>query len=71
MPVTLVASKDRRSPNRLPTPMCGRCGTVESVIPVIRTTRFVYFRCQQCRELLPKRIPSLELGYGLVACVRD
>ena len=71
MNTMLVPSRDRRSPNRLPTPSCPQCGTDESVIGVIRTRRFVYFRCQDCRELLPTLIPPLELGYGLVAHVSD
>jgi transcription elongation factor Elf1 len=69
MSVVLIARADRRRPNRLPTPTCPRCGTDESVIAVIRTMQFVYFRCDQCRELLPKRIPPVGLGYGLVAHV--
>jgi hypothetical protein len=71
MPVRLIAARDRRSPNRLPTPVCKCCGTAESVVAIIRTTRFVYFRCQQCRELLPKRVPPVALRYGLIACVSD
>jgi transcription elongation factor Elf1 len=71
MTVTLIACADRRRPNRLPTPTCPHCRTDESVIAVIRTTQFVYFRCHQCRQLLPKRIPPVELGYGLVAHVVD
>lgn len=71
MTVVLIARADRRHPNRLLTPGCPSCGTDESVIAVIRTTQFVYFRCCQCRELLPKRIPAVRLGYGLVAHVAD
>jgi hypothetical protein len=71
MSVVLIPSRDRRSPNRVPTPHCRGCGTTGSVIAVIRTARFVYFRCQECRELLPKRVPPTVLGYGLVACVSD
>ena len=71
MTVVLVACADRRRPNRLQTPHCPRCGTDESVIAVIRTALFVYFRCHQCRELLPKRIPPVSLGYGLVAHVAE
>ena len=69
MTVSLVACADRRRANRLPTPPCPRCSTDESVSAVIRTKQFVYFRCQQCRALLPKLIPSIELRYGLVARV--
>jgi transposase-like protein len=71
MTVSLVASIDRRSSNRLPTPACPQCGTEESVIVVIRTRRFVYFRCHRCRELLPTPIPPVELGHGFVAHVTD
>ena len=71
MPITLVRSRDRRRPNRLTTPTCITCGTDNSVIAVIRTRRFVYFRCEECRELLPKRIPPVGLGHGLVACMSD
>jgi len=69
MTVTLVARADRRRPNRLPTPTCSYCGPDEFLVAVIRTTQFVYFRCHQCRDLQPKRIPPVGLGYGLVAHV--
>jgi hypothetical protein len=71
MSVALVACVDRRRPNRLLTPACTTCGNDEAVIATIRTKLFVYFRCHQCRELLPKRIPPVGLGYGLVAHVAD
>ena len=69
MTVMLLARADRRLPNRLPTPTCPQCGTDEPLVAIIRTMRFVYFRCHKCRELLPKLIPPLGLGYGLVARV--
>lgn len=69
MTVMLIARADRRRPNRLPTPSCQYCGTDEPLIAVIRTAQFVYFRCHQCRDLAPKRIPAVGLGYGLVAHV--
>jgi transcription elongation factor Elf1 len=69
MSVLLIARADRRRPNRLPTPECPHCGSDESVIAVLRTKQFVYFRCDECRELLPRRIPPVGLGYGLVAHV--
>ena len=65
--VQLIPSADRRGPNRLPTPRCPQCGTDGNVTAVIRTTRFVYFRCAFCREVLPKLIPPVVLGHGLIA----
>lgn len=67
MHVTLLARADRRRANRLRTPPCPACGTDEFVSVVIRTSRFVYFRCGECRALLPKLMPPVELPYGLVA----
>jgi hypothetical protein len=66
--VAPVIDVDRRSPNRLPTPSCPRCGSDRFVVAVIRTTKFVFFRCQSCREreLLPKVIPGVASSPGLL-----
>ena len=71
MAVILVAAPDRRRPNRVATPTCPRCRTDESVVALIRTAQFVYFRCDQCQALLPEAIPPMELRYGLVAHVAE
>jgi len=49
---------DRRSATRLANPCCPRCGNDTRGIGFIRTTRFVYFRCAECDELLVKVIPQ-------------
>jgi uncharacterized Zn finger protein len=69
MTVSLVPCADRRHPNRLPQPSCPYCSTEEYVSAVIRTKQFVFFRCQQCRALLPKLIPAMKLPHGFVARV--
>ena len=67
MTLAHITQADRRSPTRLANPSCPRCGNDTRVIGFIRTTRFVYFRCAECDELLVKAIPHLPLGHGLVA----
>ena len=68
MSVLTFAAVDRRSPNRLPTPSCPHCGTDQFVVAVIRTTKFVFFRCQSCREreLMPKVVPGLAASPGML-----
>lgn len=63
MTVASIVEIERRSPNRLQTPSCPYCGSDRSVVAVIRTKSFVFFRCDRCRhrELLPKVIPSAAL----------
>ena len=51
MAVTLIAQKDRRALNRLRTPKCPRCGSSEHVVAVLRSSRFVHFRCVDCGEV--------------------
>ena len=67
MTLSRITPVDRRSATRLANPSCPRCGNDTRVIGFIRTTRFVYFRCAECDELLVKAIPHLALGHGLVA----
>ena len=67
MTVRLTALADRRANNRLPTPTCSQCGDGHLMVGIIRTTRFVYFRCPTCGELQPKMMPALALAHGLVA----
>jgi hypothetical protein len=62
-----IPSIDRRSPNRLETPSCPRCGDATRVVGAIRTTDFVYFRCTACDELLVKSISGIRLPHGLIA----
>jgi hypothetical protein len=54
----LIVKADRRSPNRLPTPDCPRCGDEARVIGITRTAGFVYFRCNMCDELLVEPSPA-------------
>ena len=63
-----VLDVDRRSANRLETPACPHCGSDRFVVAVIRTTKFVFFRCQSCREreLLPKVIPGVASNPGML-----
>jgi tRNA(Ile2) C34 agmatinyltransferase TiaS len=58
---------ERRSPNRLETPSCPRCGDGTRMLGAIRTTGFEYFRCTGCDELLVKSIPIVRLPRGLIA----
>ena len=67
MAVKLTALADRRADNRLPTPPCSRCGEGHATVGIIRTTRFVYFRCPNCGDVQPKQMPALTLAHGLVA----
>lgn len=67
MTITLRALVDRRSPDRLPTPTCLNCREGETMLAIIRTTRFVYFRCRTCGDVQPKVMPALTLSHGLVA----
>ena len=63
MTTTSAVEIERRSANRLQTPSCPYCGSDHSVVAVIRTKSFVFFRCTRCRnrELLPKVIPSVRV----------
>jgi translation initiation factor 2 beta subunit (eIF-2beta)/eIF-5 len=63
----LKALADRRADNRLPSPSCSHCGDTRPMIGIIRTTRFVYFRCESCGDVQPKVMPALPLSHGLVA----
>ena len=67
MTVTLRALVDRRSQNRLPTPTCLSCRDGEGMLAIIRTTRFVYFRCRRCGDVQPKVMPAVTLSHGFVA----
>lgn len=67
MTVKLTALVDRRSDNRLPTPPCSRCVGDHTMVGIIRTTRFVYFRCPNCGDVQPRQMPPLSLSHGLVA----
>ena len=71
MPIKLVPQVDRRSPTRLAEPVCLRCADRGVTNAVIRTTRFVYFRCSRCGDVQPKLIPPLTLPHGLVARLSD
>ena len=48
MLLKLIAQADRRSPDRLPTPACPRCGHDEAIVGRIRTPCLVSFRCMAC-----------------------
>ena len=67
MAVKLTALADRRAENRLPPPPCSRCAGEHTMVGIIRTTRFVYFRCPNCGDVQPKLMPPLTLAHGLVA----
>ena len=67
MAVKLSALEDRRADNRLPSPPCSRCNGNHTMVGIIRTTRFVYFRCPNCGDVQPKLMPPLTLSHGLVA----
>lgn len=67
MTVKLAALADRRADNRLATPLCLHCAGGHAMVAIIRTTRFVYFRCPRCGDLQPKLMPAITLGHGLVA----
>ena len=71
MTIQLVPRVDRRSATRLAEPACIRCADRGVTIAVIRTTRFVYFRCSRCGDIQPKLIPVLTLPHGLVARLSD
>jgi predicted RNA-binding Zn-ribbon protein involved in translation (DUF1610 family) len=67
MTMKLATLADRRADNRLPTPICPQCTDGRAMVGIIRTTRFVYFRCPQCGDLQPKLMPAIALRHGLVA----
>ena len=71
MTTTLRAAADRRATTRLAAPSCARCADRGATVVVIRTTAFVYFRCQTCGDLQPKLIPAMTLPHGLVARLSD
>jgi rRNA maturation protein Nop10 len=48
MPLTLIAKDDRRSPQRVLTPPCPRCGHDEAMVGAHRTPSAVLFRCMVC-----------------------
>jgi len=49
MTMRLRAVADRRADNRLPPPTCQQCRNDDPMVGIIRTTRFVYFRCSSWR----------------------
>jgi hypothetical protein len=67
MTIQLRALADRRAATRLPEPTCLRCDDGGSMVGIIRTTRFVYFRCETCGDVQPKPMPAVTLSHGLVA----
>jgi len=67
MTILLRAVAERRAATRLPEPTCLRCADGDSMVAIIRTTRFVYFRCPTCGDVQPKVMPALPLSHGLVA----
>ena len=67
MTIQLRALADRRADTRLPDPTCLRCQDAGNMVGIIRTTRFVYFRCPTCGDVQPKVMPALPLSHGLVA----
>jgi len=67
MTIQLRALADRRADTRLPDPTCLRCLDGGTMVGIIRTTRFVYFRCPTCGDVRPDVIPALPLSHGLVA----
>ncbi len=67
MTIQLRALADRRAATRLPDPTCLHCDDGGSMVGIIRTTRFVYFRCETCGDVQPKLMPALPLSHGLVA----
>ena len=71
MTIQLRAVADRRADNRLPSPTCPQCSVDRPMVGIIRTTRFVYFRCESCGDVLPKVMPVLPLAHGLVARLSD
>jgi uncharacterized Zn finger protein len=71
MTITLRALADRRSATRLSAPTCLQCADGGLTVGVIRTTRFVYFRCQTCGDVQPKLMPAVTLPHGLVARFSD
>jgi len=71
MTIRLKAVADRRADNRLVSPICPQCSNDRPMVGIIRTTRFVYFRCLSCGDVQPKVMPSLPLAHGLVARLSD
>ena len=67
----LRALADRRADNRLRSPVCSHCGDTKPMIGIIRTTRFVYFRCESCGDLQPMMMPALSLSHEIVARVSE
>jgi len=49
---------ERRSPNRLPTPVCSDCQTAANVRAVTRVDYAVYFRCVRCGTTWGERKPD-------------
>ena len=71
MPLRLIARVDRRSPNRLPTPPCPRCGHDESMVGTIRTPGLVGFRCMGCgTDLVVATHPPSEVRPRFAASIR-
>ena len=71
MTIRLRAVADRRADNRLPSPTCQQCSNDRPLVGIIRTTRFVYFRCPSCGDVQPKVMPAVQLAHGLVARLSD
>lgn len=71
MTIKLRALADRRAATRLSAPTCSRCADGGLTVGVIRTARFVYFRCQACGDVQPKLMPAVMLPHGLVARLSD
>ena len=71
MTIRLRAVADRRADNRLLSPTCPHCRDDRPMIGIIRTTRFVYFRCSSCGDVQPKVMPGVPLAHGLVARLSD
>jgi hypothetical protein len=51
-----LLAKDQRAPNRLPTPICDKCGPQRAVETTQRSATLVHFRCTGCQAtwLVPK-----------------
>ena len=64
MTIQLRALADRRADTRLPDPTCLHCEDGGAMVGIIRTTRFVYFRCQTCGDVQPKSCPRCRSRTG-------
>jgi transcription elongation factor Elf1 len=62
MTVKLLAAVDRRRPNRVSPPVCPRCGTDDAVTVMNRSSAFVNFHCESCRDLLPMPVPVVAVA---------